>query len=527
MMNRKHVVGASILALAAALGSGEVRAGAAGRLLTVAVPADYNAAQVAGAGGVVTVPAGLGVYSLNGVGSLEVNSRFTVTLPTGFTFSSAPSLTTGGAGQITSTALLSGGIDSQTATFTIGAPAVAGGNTPLGSTGSLILNQFAVQGTTALETPIPVAAALPIRVQATNNSQINDDDAKPLSAPAFASEPGADLLWVPGIALIDLTAPSLGTSYIGWQYDAASYIDTPPYIGPPDTTTIGLLGMRIFPEAEDAATRTVPVLSPNGQANALATSDTATVTVAGLFNGIQSAFLSSTYDCQTPVLTGTVTPTQVSFSGAPLTSLSVLPESLSLCLTADGKSLLQANPQGFAPQLAPGTSTDFLATGGDNLAPPLVPNQPPFAGLIAYEGGGVISVTNFFTGDDSGYSSLLQVNNAGGDPATLYALVQPDTGGAPLSGLLGTLAGGTGTVFTEAQVQAVVPGLNLANSGQRSTLQLIVAGTADLSIFNQVDFSLPFFGNAAEIRAQGLLVNPSGVVTQMPGTGKLEQPLLP
>ena len=125
-------------------------------------------------------------------------------------------------------------------------------------------------------------------------------------------------------------------------------------------------------------------------------------------------------------------------------------------------------------------------------------------------------------------------------------MVQPDTGGPQLTGLIGTLGAGMGTVFTEAQVQANVPGLNLANSGQRATLQLIIAGEVD----NAADIAAPRAARrltvdqaaaAAQlfpaghgalpavapppaasgvVSASGFLVNPSGTVTQMPGSGK-------
>ncbi|MEA2757079.1 MAG: hypothetical protein QOJ54_3368, partial [Aliidongia sp.] len=110
-----------------------------------------------------------------------------------------------------------------------------------------------------------------------------------------------------------------------------------------------------------------------------------------------------------------------------------------------------------------------------------------------YTNGGVVQVGNFFTGDDAGYSSLLRVNNAGSGTVQVFAFVQPDTGGPPLIGPLGTLGAGEGTVFTESVV-ASATGLNLANSGQRATIQLIIGG------------------NAAEVAASTLLVNPGGVV---------------
>ena len=184
-MKKFNVVAASAVALSAALASGS--ASAHGTLAVTT--ANYNAASVAAAGGIITVPWGSGsvasaVYTVTtlpggATTSLEVNSRFTVTLPTGFSFASSPSLTTGGG--ITSTALIAGGIGSQTATFQIGAPAVAGGNTPLGVGGTLSLNQVSVSGATALETP---GATLQITVQEQDNAEINNND----PAPVFADE---------------------------------------------------------------------------------------------------------------------------------------------------------------------------------------------------------------------------------------------------------------------------------------------------------------------------------------------------
>jgi hypothetical protein len=137
---------------------------------------------------------------------------------------------------------------------------------------------------------------------------------------------------------------------------------------------------------------------------------------------------------------------------------------------------------------APGTgATDFL--GG---------SQPNLVDSIAYTNGQVVPVSNFLTGDDAGYTSLLRVNNAGVVPATLFALVQPYTGGPQLVGNLtpGTpLAAGTGTVFLETAIEAAVPGLHLVNSGERATLTIIAVGTG-----------------ANQVAASTLLVNPGGVV---------------
>jgi hypothetical protein len=455
-MRGTYVVGASAIALSAALGVGVASAGPVGapRVVTVNV-ADYNAAQVTPANGILTVPAGLATYAVN-KGSLEINSRFTVTLPTNFTFSSQPSLSDTGTTAFT---LSAGGIGSQSATFVVGvAPLVAGQ--------SATLNSFAVSGATALETPIPKAAALPITLQSTNNAEIDNNDATPLSKGAFASEPGATMISVGAIQFIDLTPPALGTLFLS----------------SPDSPTAVFGATAIQAETVDAATSSVPVLSPSGALNSLSTSDTATYTVSGFFNGIATAFASTTSDCKSVVAGST--------QAAGVSSLTIpdvpIDREIFLCVTANGTSLMSENPQGFSPSAAPGTSTDFLGVNA----------TVEFPGFWLYTGGGIVNVTNFFTGDDSGYSSLLRVNNAGNEPVNVFALVQPDTGGAPLTGSLGSLGGGDGTVFTEPQIAAVT-GLALANSGQRATVQLIITGD---------------FGTVA---ASSLLVNPSGVVTNV------------
>ena len=455
-MKKLSVIGASALALGAALGPHPALAIGAARSVTANI-ADYNAAQVKLAGDIVTVPDGLATYNLNS-GTLEVNSRFTVTLPAGFSFSSQPALTDTGAAKF---ALSSGGIGSQSATFTIGTAPLLPGQ-------SATLLSFAVQGVTALETPIPVAAALPITMQATNNSQINNNDPKPLSAPAFASEPGILAGYAGGVALIDLSSPTLGTLFFN---------------GSTDTATVAIIEVDLTPQILDAATGTRPVLSPDGLPNTLASTDTATITIPGPFNGITGAFLASNPEtCTSVIATGTVTPSLITIPGVPTNDTLRF-----VCITAGGTTLLQQDLAGLTVDVAPGTSTDFLGAQAGLLLDAI-------PGFITYAGGGVINVTNFFTGDDSGYASLLRVNNAGSAPTNIFALVQPDTGGAPLTGSLGSIGAGEGTVFSLAQVEAAVSGLDLANSGQRATLQLIVSGD--------------FF----DVKASSFLVNPGGVV---------------
>jgi hypothetical protein len=334
-MVKINPVGVSALALGAALASGNSFA-AVPRHLVVATVADYNAALVAQAGGTLTVKPDLAVYTVTS-GSLEVNSRFTVTLPSGFTFFSQPSVFPSDVES--SLSLVSGGIGSQTATF-----AIQGAPVPTDAT--VTIDQFSVQGATALEAPIQVIDGLPIAMQATNNSLITNNDSAPLTAHAFASEPGALATFVGAIQFLDLSSPVFGTEF-----------GTSPSN---DSKTAVLSAIALSPELVDAATETTPVLTASGTLNSLATSDTATVTISGIFNGISAAFSSTVSSCDSSIEAGTVTPSSVTIPGVPFN------REIFFCVTADGTSLLQQNPLGFNPTVGPGTSTDFLGAGVNN-----------------------------------------------------------------------------------------------------------------------------------------------------------------
>ncbi|MEI9988033.1 MAG: hypothetical protein WDN69_35980 [Aliidongia sp.] len=219
-MKKFNVVAASAVALSAALASGSALAHG-----TLAVTtATYNAASVTANAGTITVPwsgvAGA-VYTVSTTGnavatSLEVNSRFTVTLPTGFSFASTPAIAVAAP---SAAVFANGGIGSQTATFTI-----AGAPVPLG--GTLTLLQASVQGATALETP---GAKLSITVQSTNNAEINNNDPQPVSAtngtPAFASDSGVTASFINGGGnSIDLT-PAEPRHVVQRQLRCWRYVD--------------------------------------------------------------------------------------------------------------------------------------------------------------------------------------------------------------------------------------------------------------------------------------------------------------
>jgi hypothetical protein len=312
-----HGVAASAVALCAVLFSGTSWANTVS-----ANVADYNAAQVGLTNGTVTVPDGLATYNVT-TAALAIGSSFIVTLPANFTFASTPlpALTNTGTSTFT---LASGGSGSQTATFTVATAALTVGQ-------SLSLATFKVQGATALETPIAVANALQLSMQAVGV------DATPLTVGAFASEPGAQAEFVGAIQFIDTAPPSVGTLFLGT----------------PDTPLAVLNAVAIGAQMVDAATQSVPVLSPDGTGNTLAPT-TGTITVTGLFAGISTAFVSTTSDCTNPIAAGTVTPTSLTFAGVP----SGVEEFG--CIKANGTTQLQQNPNGFSATLAPGVSAQFL-----------------------------------------------------------------------------------------------------------------------------------------------------------------------
>lgn len=467
-MKKFNVVAASAVALSAALASGS--AFAHGTLATSLIK--YNAASVAAAGGTITVPwngAATAVYTVTNNGtlttSLEVNSRFTVTLPSGFTFFSQPSLVSVPA--TTSTSIISGGIGSQTATFQIGSPAP--GNTPLPSGGTLTLNQVSVQGATALETP---GTLLSISVQAVSNSLITNNDGAPVFAtnPTFTSGTGVNATFAgpgapPSISAnyIDLRSPVFGTLFLvsGGASDSAN-ADIGTLTLSPDLTELGA----------------------NGSTEVVSTSDAVTVTINGFFNGIKGAFTTvGGSGCGGTVTSaGTATASSVSIPG----SLLLAGGGNDICITSNGSTLLTPNGP-FTAAYAPGTGvSDFL---GGTVA--------STTDAITYTGGSVIAVTNFLTGADAGYTSLVRVNNAANVANTLFAVAQPYSGGPALVGSLGSIGAGMGTVFTEAQI-GTATGLTLANSGQRAVLSLIATP-----------------GGNGSVAAAGLLVNPGGNVDQV------------
>lgn len=360
--------------------------------------ADYNSAQVGLANGVLVVPANVATYTATG--TITNGSSFIVTLPSGFTFGTAPSLTTSGA----ATFMLISGLHMQSATFQVATADVSSGDT-------ISLATFTLNGATALVTITPVASALPLTMQAVGS------DASPLSFRAFASDVGAVGIFVGAIQFIDAKPPSLGTKF-----------GTNPTT---DSLTAVLSATAISAQTSDAATRSVQILSPNGMANQLSNMDTATVTMFENFIGIAKVFASNTSDCALPILTGSVTATSATIPNVPFG------REIFFCVTGSG-SVIQPSPVGFTNiVMTPGTSTDFAG----------VQVVDEFPGSICYFGGASVLGSGGFFGVCTGFATPVSsvVTDSQGhmlvsQPALNRVLVLSPTGtmlGALAPGLYG------------------------------------------------------------------------------------------
>ena len=466
-MRHPYAVAASAAALMTAMGG----SGALARGTVTAPVADYNAAQVKTSNGAVTVPYGStlpnAVYTVAPATQLEIGSRLTITLPSGFQFAQVPVVAS--AGGPVFTAVL-GGVGNSSVNYQISGAAVPGNAT-------IVIGNFSVTGAVALETGFENVSSMMFQV--TNNVLAGNNDPAPIAVQAFSSEAGAQLNAVRMIGgAIDLTASPPGTRFV-----------------PNGATTVGSAEIGVVEIAPVTARNffaagTFPVLTPAGFPNTLSPTDSATITVSNAdFSGIRTAYASPVADsCAQTVpgaaVTGTVTRHSVTFAEVPVG----LP--IQLCMIPDGTTLMIGAPPGasFAFSFTAGTSTDFL--GGQTTV--------VGSSAFTYTGGTAQVASNFFTGSDAGYTSLLRVSNSGQGDAVVIAEFQDYQSGSIHIGSLGPLFAGTGTIFSLAQLEAAVPGLSLANSSQRATLTIIGTGTD------------------SNISAAAIMVNPGGSLTTVP-----------
>jgi hypothetical protein len=138
---------------------------------------------------------GVPAYVVDSGSQLVTGSQFTVGLPAGFLFHSAPVLTV----STGSASLTGGGIGSNTAVFTIGST-VAGGST-------ISLSAFTVSGADQLQFFTPSFNPLPMTFQASLL------DAQPLQAGVFASGYAVLPDFRLGGGTIDMQSPTLGRAF--------------------------------------------------------------------------------------------------------------------------------------------------------------------------------------------------------------------------------------------------------------------------------------------------------------------------
>ena len=345
--------------------------------LATAPLADYNAAQVALAGGIVTVPFGgliaNAVYTVSNGTTLEQGSSFTLTLPSTFLFQAVPTLTaTGGA----TLAVTSGGVGSNFATYLISSAAVP-------AAGTVTVGPFTVYGATALESQFG-GNPLPLTFQATNNVTPGNNDATALSVPVFVHAVGSlpDTI-TPGSGHINVASTPIATQFI-----------------PNGATIAGSAQVATFAintELNDPFNSNAPVLSPDGSANSLNSSDTANITVEGDFTGIVSAYANTTIaTCSATIpggsFVGIVTTGSLTFNLVPINT------PVQICMIPDGVTTLHGATTPYVYTYSAGTGvTDF------------------FGGLAQ------TTANNFYT-----YSTPLPVASVVVSPAssdTLYAAV--------------------------------------------------------------------------------------------------------
>lgn len=419
----------------------------------------YNAVGILNAGGAFSVSGGLNATYVADAG-LEKGSDLTLGLPQGFTFASAPALvlkeTVHGIQGSVSGIVVSGGVGANYVTYRLtGAVRPDDQLLLLGAGAAFVVEN----GLTLAQ---PSGQPLAITFQASGNSAATRNDPVPVTVPAFRSTPGVELTAQTQDNAIALTnSPNPTLTFLASQFVVSGRT----------TTSAAYLGSIGF-HADGV------VLNADASPFTLGPADASTLTVRGTFRHISAAYLDPANG-----VCGSSPPSGAIVGAVGLTALtfaSVQAQQVyGLCMVADGVHVLSESPAG---------SIRFTLAGNARFGA----TQFVDPSEIRYSGGVVTPRLTFITGSDAGYSSLVSVTNQSSASASIFVEAEPFTGGPPLPGLLGTLAPGAGTVYTEAQIGAAT-GLSLANSGQRAVIQIIGVGSDDLT-------------------ASSLLVSPGGVV---------------
>ena len=368
--------------------------------------------------GAVTIPQGITYTTDVASAGSSTTGLLTITLPTGVTFLSIPSLTADGA-IVTSPSVANSPIGASSLVINYNRTAAAGGTVTLGA--------FQVTGATGLASPSTIKFSAQSSGFTPGNSTSNDSSA--ISVTLATSAKQLSVTPVASNLVIDVTSPSNATR---WKVGSGSVAKS------------GNIGTLVVSNN--------PYLNATATAAFTFTSSTASATLSGNFAGVSSAYLAPalTTACSDTVpsgaTAGVVTSSSVTFAGVkPSTDARLV------CLGATGTTILQATQSGV-PVSA--TQDAFTTTATTNL------------GSVTYNGG--VTQISYVVGPAGGYTNYLRVVNNDSVSTDVRVVVQSDSG-AINSGLLGTLAPNTSQLYSITQVNTAT-GSTLNTAGDRASI---------------------------------------------------------
>lgn len=478
-----------------------VSAGPASASSLSADPAVYAIQSVVTAGGAITLPPGVLVYTTgaNTVASV-IGGNFTVTftLPAGVTPSGAVTASVANVGAGTTCApqstLAPSSVSGSAITFTVPTnPAVLGNVCTVTLQGSGPGVGLSVTGATALEAFNPGLTVITYSARLTANTTAGFPiDGAPLTATFASSFSGLFFTSLapstPSAAplVIDVGSAGLGKKFK--QFGADSLVAD---IG--DLIVLGIVGLV---EQDGVSPFTIGV----GQI---------TLTLSGNFNNIASAFItpfsgapSASQPCGssgTPpggsAVATSVTPTAISFTGISLgvpLGVNIFGE---LCLVANGTGVIGPNPVGFGETITATVSSTPPTTQKD-----------PGAALLPYNYNGSIQQL-LYVEDNPVYPFFVRITNNGAATASVIAVIQPDTGGTASTAPI--IVGGNSNQLIPFQTLATSAGLVFGPGQFRASALFLSPGAAC------VNNSL---GTVCPVSISGLIGEPSGNVNMM-GSG--------
>ncbi len=423
-MIRRNVILQS--AIAAALGLVAVNGAYASTLANANV--STFATQGIPSTGAVTINGGI-LYTATAAANADAG-LLTITLPSGVTFTSTPSVTPDGT-NFTAATVAGGGAGSNTLTIN-----VTKANTA--NAGTVTLGAFNVTGATALASAT-ATGKFEVTAQASGFTQataVNDTTADKADLAMSGSQLAAPTVTANAVT-IDVTSPSNGTNYVA----AGNTVAGSGYIG----------SVAVSDNTYRNAANTAAYAF---------TATTGTAVVAGNYTGISSAYaVTPAAACATTApngsTAGTIAGSNLTFSGL------TLADTYGICLIPNGTTLLNA----FSNMTVTAEQDSSSTPGATNLGP------------ISYNGTAL--TFGYVTSAASGYNNYIRISNPSSSAARLIVTVTRDDG-TTASGVLNTAQGAnTAQLYTPAQINAAV-GTNIINAAT-DRAQVIVLSPAAIT----------------------------------------------